>query len=344
MRILFVAAALVLASCVTAPGLGSGFGAALSAGPPIAATPRFEETAANQIVFVSDDGARLPAQVWLPAEGEPWMVVLALHGINSAAPAFDQLGRWLALQGVAVYAYDARGFGRNADRGQWVGAERLAADARAAFASLRAAHPDAPTAVLGGSLGAAKAIMAFSPSDAPKPDRLVLVAPGVMGWEYLPPGYELALRIGSVVAPWMTVAPSPGMLRDRPSTNSPATERATAMEAWRIHETRLDVLAGAIEMMAHSAARLGETPRPVAFLYGEKDHVIDTRAFRAAVARLPPGAQVAVYPDGHHLLLRDLWADVVYEDILAFLREPTARLPSRGQFLNADAATSSESR
>jgi hypothetical protein len=46
------------------------------------------------------------------------------------------------------------------------------------------------------------------------------------------------------------------------------------------------------------------------------------------VRRLPPAVRTAWYADGWHLLLRDLHADRVWGDTLAFIRDPAGPLPS----------------
>ena len=65
--------------------------------------PRLEQTA-----FVSFDGARLGLQHWEPA-GEPWAVIVGLHGMNDYSNAFHLAAPWWAQQGIATYAYDQRG-------------------------------------------------------------------------------------------------------------------------------------------------------------------------------------------------------------------------------------------
>ena len=56
----------------------------------------------------------------------------------------------------------------------------------------------------------------------------------------------------------------------------------------------------------------------------------------------PANLRTAYYEDGWHLLNRDLQAEVVYADVLAFLRDPAAPLPSGAPpvlpALDADAA------
>jgi acylglycerol lipase len=314
-------------ACVLAGAIGlTACATALQFAPftPRAAAGAQFETAA----FISYDGARLPGEHWRADADEPAVVVLALHGINSSARAFDPLATWLSRRGVETYAFDGRGFGRSPFRGAWVGQAVMAADARAALLALRKRHPETPIAVLGGSLGAAQAIVAFADPDAPQPDRLILVSPGVMGWDHLPFGMAPLLRTGALLTPWMTLAPTPEMERNQPATNNPAAREYQQRDPLRIQQTRIDVLAGAMDLMEKANSAIARLQAPTAFLYGAKDHVIDQRALREAAARLPAGSHVAMYPEGHHLLLRDLEAEAVYADILSFLTAPGAVLAS----------------
>ncbi len=82
--------------------------------------PRFNVAAHR---FISFDGAPLGLSAWLPPNGqEPSAVIIGLHGMNDYGEAtFYLMGPWFAERGVAVYAYDARGFGRSPDRGVWGG-------------------------------------------------------------------------------------------------------------------------------------------------------------------------------------------------------------------------------
>ena len=52
------------------------------------------------------------------------------------------------------------------------------------------------------------------------------------------------------------------------------------------------------------------------------------RAMRAAWDHLRPGETIAYYPDDYHLMLRDLQRDVPIDDILAWMKNPNAPLPS----------------
>ena len=66
------------------------------------------------------DLAALPIRAWLP-DKKLDAVVLAVHGFNDYSNGFDAAGTYFARQGIAVYAYDQRGFGRSPGRGVWPG-------------------------------------------------------------------------------------------------------------------------------------------------------------------------------------------------------------------------------
>ncbi|MBM3541314.1 MAG: alpha/beta hydrolase, partial [Alphaproteobacteria bacterium] len=141
---------------------------------PIAA-PRLEADA----ILVAD-GTRLPLRAWLP-EGEAEAVILALHGMNDHANAFAEPAAFWRQQGLAVYAYDQRGFGATATRGHWPGHATLAADFAAATALLRARHPAKRVFVVGESMGGAVALASLAGAHPAAVDGAILVAPAVWG-------------------------------------------------------------------------------------------------------------------------------------------------------------------
>ena len=148
--------------------------------PAAFAGPHFDTEAQR---FYSFDGAPLGLTAWRPEQEEPWAVIVAAHGMNDYGEAFYLAGPWWAKQGIATYAYDARGHGRSPRRGVWGGTRLLTEDLRTAVRVARRAHPGALIAVVGDSMGAATAITAFASDDPPPADRLVLVAPAVVNFE-----------------------------------------------------------------------------------------------------------------------------------------------------------------
>ena len=95
-----------------------------------------------------------------------------------------------------------------------------------------------------------------------------------------------------------------------------------------IFKTRADAVYGLMDLMQHARERMSEVRLPVLYLYGAHDDLIPKRAAFFAAHRLPPGGRSAYYVDGYHLLTRDLEAQTVWTDVLAFIADPHANLPS----------------
>ncbi|GAM99941.1 lysophospholipase [alpha proteobacterium U9-1i] len=291
--------------------------------------PRFDVAAHK---FYSFDGAELGLSAWTP-DAEPWAVIIGLHGMNDYAEAFYLSGPWFAERGVATYAYDARGFGRSPRRGVWGGQRLMTEDVRTAVAAARRLHPHAKIAVVGDSMGAATAIATFGAPDAPAIDRLILVAPAVWGWSTLPEHYAATLWVGAHTFPWRPVsAPRNVQRRIVPSDNREMLRRI-GRDQNMIFRTRIDAVYGLVGMMETASRRSSNLNGDVAFLYGARDQIIPRASALRAARRLPETARTAVYAEGYHMLLRDLGREVVFNDILSFLQEPSAPFPSQSPAL-----------
>jgi alpha-beta hydrolase superfamily lysophospholipase len=98
-----------------------------------------------------------------------------------------------------------------------------------------------------------------------------------------------------------------------------------------IKHTRVDALWGLTDLMDRaSAAEL--PPTPTLILYGEGDEIIPKRAYCRWLGTFPadvsPEPRLALYARGYHMLTRDLQAERVLADIAAWIRDPSAPLPS----------------
>lgn len=294
--------------------------------PPAAVQgPRFDIEARR---FYSFDGAPLGLTVWSPAGREPRAVIVALHGMNDYAEAFYLAGPWWAAQGIATYAYDARGHGRSPQRGVWGGTRLLTEDLRTAVALARRMHPGAPVAVVGDSMGGATAIAAFASDAPPAADRLILAAPAVWGWSTLPRTYAATLWLGAHTFPYRAVTP-PRRVQRRitPSDNTEMLAKI-GRDPLMIFRTRIDAVYGLVRLMEKASDGVGALNVPTLFLYGARDQVIPRASAEAAARRLAPGARTALYPEGYHMLLRDRQAERVWRDVAAFIADPAAPLPS----------------
>ncbi len=285
--------------------------------------PRLEDRA-----FIAADGARLALTRWDAAGGPPWAVIVGVHGMNDYANAFHLAAPWWAARGVTTYAYDQRGFGRSPHRGVWAPDALRIDDLRTLVRLVRQRYPAATIAVVGESLGAAVAIEAFAGDDSPAADRLVLAAPAVWGWTSQPLLNRSLLWLAEGVAPGHVFIP-PSWLTSKIAASDNRDELiAMGRDPLMIWGARTDALYGLVTTMQHAQRDIGAIRAPTLYQYGAHDQVIPPSATKTAVSHLPAGARTAYYKDGWHLLLRDRHADRVWGDILSFIRDPNAPLPS----------------
>ncbi len=295
-------------------------------------------------VFISFDATRLPLQVWAGENAtgepaEPWAVIVALHGMNDYAQAFGLAGPAWAAQGITTYAYDQRGFGRTSERGVWGGQGLMEEDLRIAVSLARARHPRAVLAVVGESMGGAVAISAFSSARPPAADRLVLAAPAVWGWGAQPVPNRVALWLAAHVAPTRTLA-APGWLARRIRASDNIEElRRMGRDRNMIFETRIDTVYGLVSLMQTARESVRGVRAPTLFLYGAHDQIIPKAAAIYAAQQLKPTDQSVYYAGGYHLLTRDLDRRLVCDDIVSFIRNPTAPPPSGAPSLTPPPAT-----
>ncbi|HEY8571832.1 alpha/beta fold hydrolase [Phenylobacterium sp.] len=276
---------------------------------------------------VSFDGARLGLSKW-EAQGEPWAVIVALHGMNDYANAFHLAAPTWASQGVTTYAYDQRGFGRSPGRGIWAGDELLMEDLRTVTALVHKQHPHAWIVVAGESMGGAVAAQAFASERPPSAHRLVLLAPAVWGWEDQPLPYRTALWFAANFTPGKVYEPPSWLTRRIMPSDNREELLAMGRDRLMIFGARSDTIYGLVWTMARGHEAIGRANVPTLYLYGANDQIIPKNAAFRAAAQLKPTDRSAYYAKGYHLLTRDRQRAVVMADVLAFIRDPKAPLPS----------------
>ena len=268
--------------------------------------------------FVTPDGAVLPVRSWQPGRGAPRAIVIAVHGFNDYSRAFASPGQYLSQRGIALIAYDQRGFGNAPGRGRWAGEAAYAGDLLALIRQVRRQQPGVPVYVLGESMGGAVAMVALTRPDAPGVAGLILSAPAVWSREHMPWYQRLVLALASSTLPALEVTGSG--LNIQASDNIEML-RGLGRDPLVIKSTRVDALEGLVDLMGSAQARAGQLRVPVLVLYGARDQVIPAAPLGAALARLPrlPGNRSVVYAGGYHLLLRDLRADLPLGDIARWI-------------------------
>ena len=306
----------------------------------VACAPRLQPAGSDAVppsfigeAFIAADGQHLPLRRWLPPAGaQPFAAIVALHGFNDYANAFAMPGPWLAEQGVAVYAYDQRGFGAAPHPGLWAGSAAMIYDLAAVTRLVRDRHPTLPIYALGVSMGGSVILAALageSLANAVDIDGVVLVAPAVWGRATMPFYQSAALWIAAHTVPWMKLTARG--LEITPSDNIEML-RALGRDPLVIKETRVDAIWGLVDLMDEALAAAPALRGTSLILYGNNDEIIPANAAATMLAHLPPAdageRKIAVYDSGYHMLLRDLQGQAVWADIASWLRDPTAPLPS----------------
>jgi len=279
--------------------------------------------------FRAADGALLPVKSWLPDKGPPKAVIVALHGFNDYSSFFVSPALYLANAGIASYAYDQRGFGAAPGPGLWPGTAALTGDLMAFVKLIRARHPGVPLYLLGDSMGGAVIMVAATRADPPKADGVVLVAPAVWGRATMPWYQRFALWLGAHTIPSAEITGQ--SLRIKPSDNIEML-RALGRDPLVLKATRIDAVWGLVDLMDAALDGAKGLTEPALILYGEKDEIIPRRPTRAMLKRLPEAARatrrVAIYPEGYHMLLRDMGSETAWKDILGWMADREKPLPS----------------
>ncbi len=284
---------------------------------------------------VLSDGYVLPIKTW-PAKETPAAVVLGVHGFNDYSNAFDAAAHTFADNLITTYAIDQRGFGATEQHGIWAGSAILQSDLIATVTLLCEKHVGVPLFLLGESMGGAVIISVAQQIEQTCVKGVILSSPAVWGWQTMPWWQTVPLRLLAHTIPAVTV--SGEGLDIHPSDNEEML-RALGRDPLIIKETRIDAIYGLTDLMEAAMVNSGALKMPALILYGEHDEVIPPAAICQMVNILPDRAasdwRIILYPDGYHMLMRDLQAAVVIQDMMTWMRNQKARLPS-GQEIAQD--------
>lgn len=275
--------------------------------------------------LVAGDGHKLPIRYWLPEESTPTAVVIALHGFNDYSNAFTAPGGYLSEHNIALYAMDQRGFGKTKQHGIWGGVANLTQDVQQMVLAVADLHRGLPIFLLGESMGGAVVIASLSEYNLPQVKGAILTAPAVWGDETMNATYRGTLWLIAHTFPAM---PLTGKGLKILASDNIEMLRAMGRDPLIIKQTRVDAVYGIMELMDVAYTHIGEVKQPLLLLYGANDQVIPKAPVQKAIGRINAPHRVAYYPDGYHLLLRDLKGEIVLADIVHWMNAPTAPLPS----------------
>jgi alpha-beta hydrolase superfamily lysophospholipase len=228
--------------------------------------------------------------------------------------------------GATVYAYDQRGFGANPEPGIWPGSDALLADLRHIAMQLRQQHPGLPLTVMGESMGGALVWVAAGESPGLAADQIVLKAPAVWGAQSMPWYQRLSLQWMNAIAPDMTFTGRGVQSLGITPTNDIEVSRELGRDPLFIKATRVSSLAGVTALMGRAQSLNTQPPQRSLVLYGLRDRIIPPLPVCDWLTQLnaagAPGTALdfVVYPEGWHLLTRQLQTREVMQDLHQWLQ------------------------
>ena len=274
------------------------------------------------------DGYVLPMTTW-PSAGDPAAVVLALHGFNDYSNAFDVVAHIFADDLITTYAIDQRGFGASEQHGIWAGHNTMQSDLIATVNLLCEKHSDLPLFLLGESMGGAVILSVVQQLERTCIQGVILSAPAVWGWQTMPWWQTVPLRFLAHTLPEMTVT---GKGLDIHPSDNDEMLRALGRDPLIIKETRIDTIYGLTDLMEAALVNSEALRLPALIQYGEHDEIIPPTPFCEMFNHLPDRAvshwRLVLYPNGYHMLSRDLQGEVVIRDMVTWIHNQRARLPS----------------
>lgn len=267
----------------------------------------------TDLKLLDADNAPVFAAEWLP--DDPKAVILALHGYGDyGRSSFRAAATYWATQGIATIAPDQRGFGRNASRGRWPGAAAMITDAGAYAAQIRARFPCLPLTVLGHSMGGGIVLGAAPRLEA---DALILAAPAIWGGAALNPFHRALAWTAAAVVPDRRFT-GRGVVRIQASDNIEAM-RALGRDPLYLSPPSAREIMGLVRITDRAAEAAPLVKLPTLMLLGEKDQIVPNKTVKRVFAQLPGPQKTIQYPEGWHLLFRDLQAQRVWDDTARFV-------------------------
>jgi hypothetical protein len=142
------------------------------------------------------------------------------------------------------------------------------------------------------------------------------------------------LWLAATLTPGMAISRPPPPIKVRASDNIDALIRLSR-DPLTVRSTRMDTLYGLVDLMDAALAAAPYFKAAGLFMYGAHDELVPKEATLATWRSLPPGPHLpAYYPNGWHLLMRDIGRAEPIGDAIAWIGNPRlTRLPSGAEEL-----------
>lgn len=278
--------------------------------------------------YVAADGTKLQLAVWpatAGAEKLPKAVILGIHGFGDYRNAWSEPAKIWAEEGITTYAYDQRGFGSSPTRGRWAGTPTMVQDIKTMVQLVRVLHPGVPLYLAGESMGGALVLVAAGrDSDV---EGLILVAPALRSRDTLSPVVSGGFSFLAHAVPWFPSGPTS---IDFQPTDNPDTMEKMRKDPMILRNIRVDLGYGLLEAMDAAKAAAPDVAKPYLMQHGRGDRLVPLASVKSVIEIMPrrDDSHLAFYREGYHMLLRDKNGAIVAKDVVAWINDKQAPLPS----------------
>ena len=268
------------------------------------------------------DGIRLLTRHW--SADAPRAAVLIVHGLGEHSGRYEHVGDQLAAAGLETFSWDLRGNGASGGERAWLdGWSRFFDDVEDRLAAVRAAVPGRPVILYGHSMGGLIAL-GYAVSDRPRPDLLVLSAPGLE--DDLAAWLHAVAPILARIAPRLRLADG---ITSAMRSRDPAVQAAVDNDPLMLGKstTKFGALAFAEQPRVRAVASTLSVPTLV--IHGLDDRVVPARASEPLAAI--PGVTRRVYPGIRHELHNEPEGPQILGDVIAWIDARLIGLPTAAE-------------
>ena len=245
------------------------------------------------------DGTCLFTQAWQPETEAPRGVVLLVHGHAEHSGRYAHVAKHLVEHGIAMYAYDHRGFGRSEGHPGLVASfDQLVDDLAQMVQTVRADMPaDQPLHLLAHSMGGAVAIL-YGLDHSPPVDGMILSSPAI---DVSQNASGLLRSIAPLVGRLCPTLPTLPRTADAISRD-PAVVRDAETDPFNYHGR---LLAGTGAELLHASERIQSAAHrftlPFFIFHGTADWITAPEASRAFYRRAAsPDKTILLYDGLYH--------------------------------------------
>ena len=268
--------------------------------------------------FATPDGMQLYYQAHLPV-GKPSAALLVVHGAGDHSGRYDDALDTLLPQGIAVYCFDQRGYGRSpGQRGHINAWAEYRQDLRAFINLVHKEQKGLPIFLWGYSLGG------LVVADAIMHDTNYLNGAIMMSAPFKPsgvaqPALVLAARVFSVAWPTFSLQLPTPMEK---VTRDPKIILAAQDDALMHNQASARWATESLRTVQWVNQHTGDIYLPVLILHGEADQLNAVEGSRQFYEKITyPDKMLITYPGGYHELHNDLIREQVLVDMVKWIHD-----------------------